>query len=372
MGEIGPAEKFPGAMAGGRSALNQTVKIESPARTRFAKVSELAPGLAIAGAVAFAASLMTAWETALARVWFGRPIAVAAPVIALLIGVALHGIAARPSVMPGLTFAIKRVLRWAIAPLGPNIALSDIIGLGVGTVAMVIVAMAATLISGLFFARLFGKGDPYGALAGAACAVCGASAALATSTVLPPGEHRESDTAFVVITTNLLATLAILAYPPLCAALGFDDRATGIFLGASIHDVAQVVGAGYSVSNEAGNIALVVKLFRVLMLLPVVLSVGWFFAGQGGDAARAKVLVPVFALMFLVFVLVNSSVILPAILKSALIAASGWGLLLALAALGLNTSIASILRVGPKHLGVVLCTTAVVFCVPLAWLVLSR
>jgi uncharacterized integral membrane protein (TIGR00698 family) len=209
-------------------------------------------------------------------------------------------------------------------------------------------------------------------LAGAACAVCGASAALATSTVLPPSAHRESDTAFVVITTNLLATFAILAYPPICAALGFDDRTTGIFLGASIHDVAQVVGAGYSVSNEAGNIALVVKLFRVVLLLPVVLSIGWFFSGEGGDAARAKVPVPVFALMFVVFVLVNSSGILPAILKGALITASGWGLLLALAALGLNTSIGSIARVGPKHLGVVLCTTAAIFTVPLAWLVLSR
>jgi uncharacterized integral membrane protein (TIGR00698 family) len=352
--------------------LNQTIKIAKPARGVAGKFAELAPGLAMAGAVAFAASRTTAWETAAVQAWFGRPIAVAAPVIALLLGVVFHPAAARPSAMPGLTFAIKRVLRWAIALFGLNIALSDIIGLGVGTAVMVVVSMAATLISGLLFARLFGKGDPYGALAGAACAVCGASAALATSTVLPPGQHRESDTAFVVITTNLLATFAILGYPPLCAALGFDDRTTGIFLGASIHDVAQVVGAGYSVSNEAGNIALVVKLFRVLMLLPVVLSVGWYFSGQGGDAARAKVPVPVFALMFVVFVLVNSSGILPPMLKSALVTASGWGLLLALAALGLNTSIASIVRVGPKHLAVVLCTTAVVFVLPLTWLVLSR
>lgn len=347
-------------------------KVAEPARGIASRIGTVAPGLALAGAVAFVASRMTVWETALAQASFGRPIAIAAPVIALLIGVAFHGAAARPSVMPGLVFAIKRVLRWAIALFGLNVALSDIVGLGVGTAIMVIVAMATTLISAVLFARLFGKGDAYGALAGAACAVCGASAALATSSVLPPGPHRESDTAFVVITTNLLATLAILAYPPLCAVLGFDDRTTGIFLGAAIHDVAQVVGAGYSVSKEAGNVALVVKLFRVLMLLPVVLSIGWFFSDQGGDAARAKVPVPVFALMFLVVVLINSSGILPAIVRTTLIAASGWGLLVALAALGLNTSIASIVRVGPKHLAVVLCTTAVVFALPLAWLILAR
>ena len=352
--------------------LDQTAKVAKPARDIAAQIGALTPGLAMAGAVAIAASRMTAWETAFAQAWFGRPIAIAAPVIALLLGVAFHAAVARPSVIPGLTFAIKRVLRWAIALFGLNIALSDIVGLGVGTAVLVIVAMAATLASGLLFARLFGKGDPYGALAGAACAVCGASAALATSTVLPAGEHRESDTAFVVITTNLLATLAILIYPPICAALGFDDRTTGIFLGASIHDVAQVVGAGYSVSSEAGNIALVVKLFRVLMLLPVVLGVGWFFSGRGGDAARAKVPVPVFALMFVVFVMINSAGILPVFLKNLLITASGWGLLLALAALGLSTSIASIVRVGPRHLGVVLCTTAVIFAVPLSWLALSR
>ena len=108
------------------------------------------------------------------------------------------------------------------------------------------------------------------------------------------------------------------------------------------------------------------------MLLPVVLSVGWFFSGQGGDAGRAKVPVPVFALMFLVFVVINSSGLLPTIVKTTLVTASGWGLLVALAALGLNTSIASIVRVGPKHFAVVLCTTAVIFVFPLAWIVLTR
>ena len=188
--------------------------------------------------------------------------------------------------------------------------------------------------------------------------------------MLPEYEGREADTAFVAITVNILATFAMVLYPPLCAALGFDQRTTGIFLGASIHDVAQVVGAGYAVSDATGNIATIVKLFRVFMLLPVVLGVGWWFARTSGESRQAKVPVPVFAIMFLVFVLINSSGILPGVAKSVLVEASRCGLLIAIAALGLNTSLSSILRVGPRHIMVVLGSTAVIFIVPLTWLLI--
>ena len=136
--------------------------------------------------------------------------------------------------------------------------------------------------------------------------------------------------------------------------------------------MAQVVGAGYAVSDTAGDIATVVKLFRVFMLLPVVLGVGWWFSSQGGDAHQAKVPVPVFAIMFLVFVVINSSGIVPPPLKAVLVEASRWGLLIAIAALGLNTSLGTIMRVGPRHLLVVVSTTAVIFVIPLVWLLAVR
>ena len=82
----------------------------------------------------------------------------------------------------------------------------------------------------------------------------------------------------MAIAVNILATIAMVAYPAVCDLLGFDQCTTGIFLGAAIHDVAQVVGAGYAVSDAAGNVATIVKLFRVFLLLPVVLGVGWWFA----------------------------------------------------------------------------------------------
>ena len=339
---------------------------------RLSLVADLVPGLIFAGALAYLAVTLEPWTGRATLALFGKSVTITAPVIGLLIGIPLHGVAAQPVFIPGTTFAIKKVLRWAIALFGLKIAAADIFGLGLGVALMIVVAMAMTLVSGVFFARLFGRSDAYGALAGGATAVCGASAALATASVLPEYEGREADTAFIAITVNLLATVAMVLYPPICVALGFDPRATGVFLGASIHDVAQVVGAGYAVSDTVGNVATVVKLFRVFMLLPVVLGVGWWFASRGGDTHKAKVPIPVFAIMFLVFVAINSFGVLPSLLRSGLIEFSRWGLLIAIAALGLNTSLASILRVGPKHILVVIGSTMVIFIVPLVWLLAAR
>jgi uncharacterized integral membrane protein (TIGR00698 family) len=349
-------------------SINRSATVAEGASERLTYFVSLAPGLVFSGALAYFAVWLEPWGARVFLAALGKSITITAPVIALLIGMALHPIAARPEFRPGTTFAIKKMLRWAIALFGLKIAIADILGLGLGTAVMAIVSMALTLVSGVVFARLLGRGDLYGALAGGATAVCGASAALATASVLPEYRGREADTAFVAITVNILATFAMVLYPPICATLGFDQRATGIFLGASIHDVAQVVGAGYAVSDVTGNVATIVKLFRVFMLLPVVLGIGWWFAAKGGDSHKAKVPVPVFAIMFLAFVLINSSGALPAVAKSTLVEASRWGLLIAIAALGLNTSLSSILRVGPRHILVVLGSTAVVFIAPLAWI----
>ena len=188
--------------------------------------------------------------------------------------------------------------------------------------------------------------------------------------MLPDYKDRDADTAFVVVAVNALATLAMVLYPPLCAALGFDEPVTGIMLGATIHDVAQVVGAGYAVSDLAGNTAVVVKLFRVFLLLPVVLAIGWWFAARGGHAERAKVPVPVFALVFLALAVLNSLDVVPSPVKSAAVEASRWGLLLAIAALGLGTSVKAIARVGWRHMAVVAGATLVILAVATAGLAL--
>jgi uncharacterized integral membrane protein (TIGR00698 family) len=327
----------------------------------------LAPGVALAIALAIVASAL--------EPLVGRLLPLPALVIALVIGIWLHPLASRPSIAPGLRFCVSKVLRIAVALLGLRVSLGDIVALGAATAIIVIIAMAATIFAGVRLARFFGLSSAYGALAGTATAVCGASAALATSSVLPPYPGKEADTVFVIVAVNLLSTLAMLIYAPLGHALGFSDQIVGVMLGGSIHDVAQVVGAGYAVSDTAGAAAVIVKLFRVLLLLPVILAIGFAFTR---NAQGAKAPVPVFAFAFLGLCILNS--IAPTIptlaapfatFKAAAGFLSTWGLLVAIAALGLGTSLTAITRLGWRHVATVVGATLVILGVVVGGLVLT-
>jgi uncharacterized integral membrane protein (TIGR00698 family) len=345
----------------------------SPAERVSLALRRLGPGIALSVAVALAATLAEPVVAGAVQGAFGWTYKLPAIVIALILGIALNGVASRPAFEPGMTWCVKKLLRIAIGLLGVRIALSDIVGLGLSTALLVMAAMALTLASGVWFARLFRVGDGYGALAGAATAVCGASATLATASVVPHYAHKGADVAFTVVAANAVSTLVMVGYPPLCVLLGLDPQNTGVMLGATIHDMAQVVGAGYAVSEPIGNTAVIVKLFRVFLLLPAVLAVGWWFSHAGQQHGEAKVPIPVFALAFLALCLVNSLVaFIPGLtpvfapLKAALIQASTWGLLIAIAALGLGTSLGSLLRIGWRHIAVFTGTTFVILAIVLA------
>jgi len=328
----------------------------------FENLQRLAPGLVLAGSVA----VLGTWMQPL----LPKALPLPAMVLSLLLGILLHSTANNALFQPGLHFCVKSLLRWAVALLGLRIAVGDILDLGFGVAILVMVAMAGTMAAALLLARLLGQSPMYAALAGAATAVCGASAALATSTVVPYYRGKDTDVAFVVIGVNLLATVAMLVYPLICHWLGFSDRAIGIMLGGTIHDVAQVVGSGYAISDNAGNAAVIVKLFRVFLLLPVVLSVGWYFTRSGYRSGEAKVPLPTFAFGFLALCIVNSVVpSIPALVpifepvKAGLGTLSTWGLLLAIAALGLGTSFRSFAALGWRHIATLVATAAVILVI---------
>jgi uncharacterized integral membrane protein (TIGR00698 family) len=333
---------------------------------------ERVPGIGLSAAVA-----VTAYFAApqLAHI-----LPIPAIVIALVIGVALNPwVAARPTFLPGMVFCVKTLLRGAVALLGIRVSVAEIVDLGPLTAALVVAAMVVTLAAAMGFARLNKQSFFYGALAGAGTAVCGASATLATATVLPNYPGKDADIAFVAVTTNSLATVAMVVYPPLCALLGFDPQMTGVMLGGTIHDVAQVVGAGYSVSALVGNTAVIVKLFRVLLLLPTVLGIGWFLTRSGVRHGEARVPVPFFALVFIALCIVNSAVLMApgvvpdyAAIKTAMITLSNWGLLLAIGALGLGTSITAIYGLGWRAIATVIGTTVTILVVVTGGLMLLR
>jgi uncharacterized integral membrane protein (TIGR00698 family) len=347
----------------------------NPAERAQLIARRLGPGIALSLAVAVVSYAAEPAIAAGLRAAFGWSYKLPAIVIALVIGIALNGFVAGSLFEAGMTWCVKRLLRIAIGLLGVRIAISDIVDLGLSTAFLVVAAMAVTVATGIWLARVFQVGDGYGALAGAATAVCGASATLATATVVPHYHQKGADVAFTVVAANAVSTLVMVVYPALCAALGLDPQQTGVMLGATIHDMAQVVGAGYVVSEPVGNTAVIVKLFRVFLLLPAVLAVGWWFTRSGVEHAAAKVPVPVFALAFLALCLFNSAVpLVPGFMpvyapvKAALIEASAWGLLIAIAALGLGTSPMSILRIGWRHIAVFMGTTLVILAIVTAGL----
>lgn len=333
-------------------------------------IRELVPGIALSTAVAITAVAGLPWVTML--------VPVPAMVLALTIGIAINPVARQAVFRPGIEFCVKTLLRSAVALLGFRIAFGEIFALGIGTAALVAVAMAMTLTSGFVLARLFRQSRSLGALAGAATAVCGASAALATAAVLPNYKGKEADVAFVVIAVNFLSTAAMVIYPPLCVVLGFDATTTGIMLGATIHDVAQVAGAGYATSEQAGNTAVIVKLFRVLLLFPVVVVVAWWFLRPHPPIGALKKSIPGFALAFAGLCIINTALSgVPSVspfyepLRMLIGEISSWGLLIAISALGLGTSIRAVASLGFGHVVTIIGTTLFILTIVTGLLAVS-
>ncbi|UUP16786.1 YeiH family protein [Nitratireductor thuwali] len=269
---------------------------------------------------------------------------------ALLIGMAVHFLADDVKTAPGIGFASSTVLRVGVALLGLRITLDQISGLGAFAVVWVALGVLVTILFGYALGRFTRAGRRLGVLSGASVGICGASAALAVAAIMPRDKDHERNTIFVVITVTTLSTISMIAYPILAQALGLSDNEAGLFLGGTIHDVAQVVGAGYSVSEETGNVSTVVKLFRVVLLVPVVLVLGFVWRQSGGVAAGAgrlpRLPLPGFVIGFVALVLLNSFMPLPEAVNAVLVDASRWCLVTAIAALGVKTSLQSLGEVG--------------------------
>ena len=302
----------------------------------LARIKSLWPGLVVASVVALAATLL------------GMHYKASAMLFALLLGMALHFLAEEGRCLPGIQFVSSLVLRTGVALLGLRITLDQVQALGLGTVILVVVAVAATVLVGIALARAMGLGSVFGTLTGGSVAICGASAALAIASILPRHPNAERDAAFTVIGTTALSTVAMITYPIITGALGLDARSAGVFLGGTIHDVAQVVGAGYSVSQATGDSATIVKLLRVAMLLPVCLAIGVALHVRGATAAHAAPLLPGFAVVFALLVLVNSAGIIPAAVADAGSTFSRACLVTAIAAIGIKTSLRSLVDMGLK------------------------
>lgn len=294
---------------------------------------------------------------------------------ALLLGMALHPFSADARATSGIDFCMKPLLRLGVALLGARIAADQVIGLGWQTAAMVVIAVASTIAVGVGLARALRLSASFGLLSGGATAICGASAALAISAVLPRGPDHDRSTLLVVVGVSTLSTVAMLLYPLVATAIGLTPAQTGVFLGASIHDVAQVVGAAHIVGAGADGPAVIVKLSRVALLTLVVLAIGiGVRARTVADAteARRPPLLPGFLIAFLGLVALNSAGLVPGAWQPAIAAASRACLVMAIAALGLKTSVAALREAGWRPLALMVAEAAWIAALTLALVVAAR
>lgn len=289
-------------------------------------------GLLLAATIALASSFLAEH--------YGTP----AMLFALLIGIAFNFLADHPKAQDGIAYSSKTLLRVGVALLGLRLTFEDVAQLGLLPVLGVFGLLLLTLGSGVLIARIFGRPLAFGLLTGGSVAICGASAALAIAAVLPKRAIGEEDVLFTVVGVTALSTVAMVAYPILFSALGLTDVEIGYLIGATIHDVAQVVGAGYSVSEEAGDIATFTKLLRVAMLPIVLLVVAFSYRNEAGRSVG----LPWFVLAFMALLLLRNLVPVPEVVLSAVNEASRFLLLTAISALGVKTSMAKMFASGPK------------------------
>ncbi|WP_118179060.1 YeiH family protein [Paraburkholderia phosphatilytica] len=267
----------------------------------------------------------------------------------------------------GVNFSARKLLRIAVAFFGLRVSLQEIAQVGLPGLTVSVLIVVSTLLIGTWVGMKLMKLDRDTAiLTAAGSAICGAAAVLAFESTLQSKPHKS---AMAVGSVVLFGTLSMFLYPVLYRAgwLHLDTLGAGLFFGGTIHEVAQVVGAASNVSPEATHIATIVKMTRVMLLVPVLLVLGvWLSrsaagavsrdAHDGADAAvkhagGRKLAVPWFAVGFLALVVVNSLHVLPHAATDTLNLLDTFALTMAMTALGIETRFSQIRAAGPRALG---------------------
>ena len=325
-------------------------------------MTTLAPRAALEFTKTLIPGLLVTALVAMAAAFLGGHYKGSMLLFALLLGLALHFISDDKRCAAGIQFASSTVLRIGVALLGLRLTIDHVVTLGWQTVVALMVAVGLTIGLGLLLARLFKVESSLGVLIGGATAICGASAALAISSVLPKNANLERNTTLTVVGVTTLSTMAMVVYPLITQWLGFDAVTAGKFIGATIHDVAQVVGAGYSLSPEAGDAATITKLMRVAFLMPVLVVISLVVRARmvgaaGAGSATKTPLLPWFTVAFVVLMLINSTGWVPIAVQSAASNVSQAFLVLAIAGVGLKTSLQEVTQLGWRPVAVIFLVT---------------
>jgi uncharacterized integral membrane protein (TIGR00698 family) len=294
--------------------------------------------------------LAAALGVAVAQLPWNHSLQLSALTLAIIAGMAVGNTMPDRVLTPlrsGLRFSQQRLLRLGIVLYGVRLTLRDLANLGPRALALDITVIACVLIVGYWIGtRLLGLDRDTALLVSAGSGICGAAAVLATDRVIESESHKVS---VAVATVVVFGTAAMFLYPILYPLSGFTEREFGIFTGATVHEVAQVVAAGRAVSQAASDTAVITKMLRVLLLAPVLLIVGRLRTATG-SAGAGKVKFPSFVLWFGAVIAAQSFVNLPAAVRGHLIDLDTLLLASAMFALGVGTRWSQMKQAGTKPL----------------------
>ncbi|PKU23535.1 YeiH family protein [Telmatospirillum siberiense] len=262
-------------------------------------------------------------------------------ILAIIIGMGFHNIIGTPRrAKAGITFSLRRILRLAIILLGLQLTAAQVAEVGALGIGVIVATLAATFLFTQWFGRLLGVERKLVELIAAGTSICGASAIVATNTVT---EAPDEDVTYAVACVTVFGSISMFLYPTLTGALHLDPHAYGLWAGASIHEIAQVVAATFQDGQQAGEFGTIAKLSRVMLLAPMVIALGLWSArrriSQTQGHSRKKAPMPWFVLGFVVLVGLNSIITIPAQPKEWLVQLTSFLLSVALAAMGLETDI---------------------------------
>lgn len=299
----------------------------------------LLPGLALTAAIAAAALTIRS-----ATGWM----ALSPLILSIILGMLIRNTIALPqAVEAGIQFSLKRILRVGIILLGLQVTIAQILSLGGSALLMVALTLVATFLAMRLAGRLMGVDRQLTDLIAAGTSVCGASAVIAANTVV---RGKQEHVAYAVACVTLFGSISMITYPLLAAPLGLDERAYGLWSGATIHEVAQVVAASFQAGDVAGQFGTISKLARVVLLAPLIMTLALAMRSGQNESQRVSAPIPWFVLGFVAMMLVNSAVSIPADLSGNIVMLTNFLLSMALAAMGLQANIGKLRAEGWRPL----------------------
>jgi uncharacterized integral membrane protein (TIGR00698 family) len=260
--------------------------------------------------------------------------------------------------VPGIQFCSKKVLRLGIILYGFRLTFQDIVNVGVAGIVVDVIIVVVTILGGIWIGRLLKMDRDTALLTSVGSGICGAAAVLGAESTIRTQAYK---TAVAVATVVIFGTISMFLYP-IAYRSGWVDltpQEMGIYSGATLHEVAHAVGAGNAMGTEISNVSIIVKMIRVMMLVPVLLILGVWAARRnakdGATAEKGKVNIPWFAVGFLAVIGFNSLNLLPPIFVDAINYVDTFLLTMAMAALGAETSIDKFKKAGAKPFVLAFC-----------------